>query len=195
MYEKETSVGSKAECHEFIAMDTEGYYDMVVHLEHFKLVHKLLGDLAIMELTAKEVKVNKCDVYPTIWYSSAYRRVFKHGCLNVDGRLHIILTDINWPVDDVYTHVLYHNNEPIIAYSFTLHDKQIFHLTSTSLSPREPIEKQKSDFDEDEDYYFGVKRVKVNFGKIALPEEPINTMEQCLTELNEMVGLGTLKSL
>ena len=109
------------------------------NLQHPKLVHKLIGDLALMELTAAEGQLKECDVYRTVCYSNMYRRVFKHECLNSEGVLNVILMDIHWPVDDIYTLVLYHNNEPIIAYRYTLLDKQIYHLTATPLSPDGPI--------------------------------------------------------
>ena len=109
------------------------------NLEHPNLVYRLLDDMAVLELTAPEGRLNKCDVYQTVCYSSVYRRVFKHECLNDGDQLHIILMDIHWPVDDIYTLVLYHNNEPIMAYRYTLLDKQVYHLSATPLSPGGPI--------------------------------------------------------
>ena len=102
-------------------------------LKHPNLEHKLAENEPLLVLKPLSGKLKSADVYHYVCYNRVYRVMYNRICELENQTLMIPLIDIMYPLDDKYTVVLYHNNEPFMVYSYTLLNKQIHHLTATPI--------------------------------------------------------------
>lgn len=106
---------------------------------HPVLEHELAKNFPVLVLRPSSGELKSQDEYRYVCYNRVYRHVFNNTCTVSDNQLTIKLMDLDSPLDDIYIVVLYHNNEPIMVYKYTLLGKQVYHLSATSLSGSGPI--------------------------------------------------------
>lgn len=126
---------------EMAGMDTF-HFSIMEHgsrLEHPTLVCRQIEEMPLLQLKAKKGKLKECDFYHLNCYNNTYRKVYTRKCIVSENTMTIALMDPAWPVDDHYTLVLYHNNEPFMAYTYTLLDKRVCHLRENRLQPFGPV--------------------------------------------------------
>lgn len=108
-------------------------------LIHPVLTEELVEDKPVMYLNDFANMLKAGDEYRYTCYNSSYRRLYSFTSEVDHGQLTIQMMDPCYPVDDVYTIVLSHNNEPFKTFKYTLLDKQVHHLTVMYLSPDMPV--------------------------------------------------------
>lgn len=108
-------------------------------LSHPKFIHQPLDDLPLLKLRTVSGSLNRCDEYRYVCYNRVYRPIFHRTCTPDANGLVLTLMELSYPLDDIYTLVLYHNNEPFLAYRYTLLDKRAHHLTTIPLDEGCPV--------------------------------------------------------
>ncbi len=122
-------------------MDTY-HFSILEHgsrLEHPTLVCRQIEELPLLQLKPSKGQLKEYDIYHLNCYNSAYRKVYTRRCNVSENAMTISLMDLAWPVDDHYTLVLYHNNQPFMVYTYTLLDRKICHLRDTYLPAFGPV--------------------------------------------------------
>lgn len=108
-------------------------------LLHPNLRHWLDDELPLLHLVSTDDVLNVREEYRYVCYNQVYRFIYKHTCAVVEGCLTLSLMDSSSPLDDIYTVILYHNNEPIMAYRYTLLEKKVYHLTAIEIKGMSPL--------------------------------------------------------
>lgn len=108
-------------------------------MKHPSLVHELDDTLPVLKLKPVSDKLNTYDEYRYVCYNRVYRQMYRYTCTRMDDSLLLSLMDPQNPLDDIYMIVLYHNNEPFMAYKYTLLGKQVHHLSASVIDVCGPI--------------------------------------------------------
>jgi len=109
------------------------------NLRHPKFIHQQYDKNPVLRLRPASGLLNRCDEFRYVCYNRVYRPVYQHTCTPSVNSLFVTLMDPSTPLDDIYTLVLFHNNEPFQVFRYTLLDRQVHHLTTTDIIDESPI--------------------------------------------------------
>ena len=112
-----------------------------VNLTHPSFVHNLPTGKDYLLLNCLDGTFTNHDEYRYVCYSDSYRLIYERyaGYDKPGFDLTVYLIDVQWPLDDTYHLVMYHNNEPFMAFHYTIVDGGIREMTVEPLTVTNPM--------------------------------------------------------
>ena len=112
-----------------------------VNLTHPSFCNHLPKGKDYLLLGCLDDTYNDRDEYRYVCYSDSYRPVYERyaGHDKPGFELTVYLRDAQWPLDDTYHLVMYHNNEPFMVCHYTTVDGDIRDLSVNTLTVTDPM--------------------------------------------------------